>query len=134
MKRYLTAYATCIGVMLVLDGLWIGVLARPWYQQGIGHLMAEQFNGLAASAFYLVYGLGLMYFVVSPAGASTTWRRTLVSGALFGFCAYATYDLTNLATLRDWSVAVSLMDMAWGGVASLCAGAGGKWVFDRMQA
>jgi uncharacterized membrane protein len=134
MKRYLAAYGTCIGVMLLLDGLWIGVLARPWYQQGIGHLMAEQVNVVAATAFYLVYGLGLMAFVVSPAGASRAWRKTLVSGALFGFCAYATYDLTNLATLKNWPVDVSLMDMAWGSVASLSAAAGGKWVFDRSKA
>ncbi len=134
MKRYLGAYATCVAVMLVLDGIWIGVLARPWYQQGIGHLMADQFNGVAAIAFYLVYGLGLMFFVVSPSGASTPWRKTLLSGALFGFFAYATYDLTNLATLKNWPVGVSLIDMAWGSVASLSAGAGGKWVHDHIKA
>lgn len=96
--------------------------------------MAEQVNGQAAAAFYRVYGLGLMHFVVRPAGVSTAWRKTLVTGALFGFFAYATYDLTNLATLENWSVAVSLMDMAWGTVASLCAAAGGKWMFDRLSA
>jgi len=133
MTRFLAAYAVCIGVMLVLDGLWIGVLARPWYQQGIGHLMAERFNGLAAAAFYAIYGIGMVYFVVLPDGASAAWSKTLVSGALFGLCAYAAYDLTNLATLKNWPWSVSLMDMAWGSFATLCACAAGKFVVDRMS-
>ena len=82
MTRYFAAYAACIVVMLVLDGLWIGVLARQWYQQGIGHLMADGFNGLAAAAFYAVYGIGLVFFVVLPDGASTGWGKTMVSSAV----------------------------------------------------
>ena len=132
MTRYLAAYAVCIVVMLLLDLLWIGVVARPWYQQGIGHLMAERFNGLAAAAFYAVYGFGLVYFVVLPDGASTSWGKTVLAGALFGLCAYATYDLTNAATLRQWPWSVSLMDMAWGGFASLCACAAAKTAVDHL--
>ncbi len=132
MTRYFAAYAACIVVMLVLDGLWIGVLARQWYQQGIGHLMADGFNGLAAAAFYAVYGIGLVFFVVLPDGASTGWGKTMVSGALFGLCAYAAYDLTNAATLKQWPWGLSLMDMAWGSVASMCACVSGKWVADQF--
>ena len=132
MTRYFAAYAACIVVMLVLDGLWIGVLARQWYQQGIGHLMADGFNGLAAAAFYAVYGIGLVFFVVLPDGASTGWGKTMVSGALLGLCAYAAYDLTNAATLKQWPWGLSLMDMAWGSVASMCACVSGKWVADQF--
>lgn len=132
MTRYLVAYAVCIIVMLLLDGLWIGILARPWYQQGIGHLMAERFNGLAAAAFYAVYGIGLVYFVVLPDGASATWGKTVGSAALFGLCAYAAYDLTNAATLKNWPWTLSVMDMAWGSFATMCACICGKLVIDRI--
>ncbi len=132
MTRYLAAYGACMVVMLVLDVVWIGLIAKPIYRQGIGHLMAAQFNGLAVAAFYLVYGVGLMFFVVAPDGASTAWGRTLLAGALFGLVAYATYDLTNLATLKDWPLRLALMDIAWGGIASVSAAAAGKWAFDRM--
>ena len=114
MKKYLGACATVMLVMGLLDALWIGWLARSVYQQGLGHLMAQQVQPAAAVAFYLVYGVGLMVFVVAPEGASTTWNRTLRRGALFGFVAYAVYDLTNLATLKTWSLKLSLIDMAWG--------------------
>ena len=130
--RYLAAYGVCIAVMLMLDGIWIGVLAKPWYLQGIGHLMGTTFNAVAAAAFYAIYGIGLVYFVVAPGGVSTGWSKTLLSGAVFGLCAYAAYDLTNLATLRNWPLGVSLMDMAWGSVASMAACAGGKLAFDRL--
>ena len=133
MKKYLGACATVMLVMGLLDALWIGWLARSVYQQGLGHLMAQQVQPAAAVAFYLVYGVGLMVFVVAPEGASTTWNRTLRRGALFGFVAYAVYDLTNLATLRDWPLNVALMDMAWGSIASLAAAASGKMAFDRIS-
>lgn len=133
MTRYLSAYGVSILVMLILDGLWIGVIARPWYQQGIGHLMADRFNGAAAAAFYAVYGIGLVYFAVLPDGATASWGKTMGVAALFGFCAYATYDLTNAATLKDWPWAVSFMDMAWGTFASLCACVAAKWVVDRFN-
>ncbi|MCW5629562.1 MAG: DUF2177 family protein [Rhodoferax sp.] len=132
MMRWLAAWMACIVVMLVLDAAWIGGIAQPVYQQGIGHLMAEQFDGVAAAAFYLMYGVALMVFAVAPGGVTTPWRGTLARGALFGLFAYATYDLTNMATLRDWPLAMSLMDMAWGSMASLAAVAGGKSVFDRV--
>lgn len=132
MKRFLAGWVACMVVMLVLDALWIGGIAQPWYQQGIGHLMAPQVDTAAAAAFYLMYGVALMVFAVAPGGASRPWRKTLSSGALFGLFAYATYDLTNLATLAGWPLGMSLMDIAWGSFASLSAAAGGKWVVDRV--
>jgi uncharacterized membrane protein len=133
MRKYLGAWVLVLLAMGTMDVVWIGWLARPFYQQGLGHLMAPQVNLVAAIAFYLVYGVGLLVFVVAPDGATVPWRRTLCRGALFGFVAYAVYDLTNLATLRDWPLDVALMDMAWGGLASTIAAAAGKVGFDRLS-
>lgn len=126
MNRYLAAYAGTALVMVALDMLWLGVVAKPLYQQGIGHLMAERPDVGVAVLFYLLYALGVVIFAVSPQQGGSGWATTLALGALFGFFAYATYDLTNLATLRDWPWRLSLIDIAWGTVVSAAAAAGGK--------
>ena len=90
MRRLLAAYAATMITMLAIDLLWIGVIAKPLYQAGIGHLMAAQPNLAVALLFYLLFPLGLMLFAVLP-GAGGDWGRTLATGALFGFFAYATY-------------------------------------------
>jgi len=132
MTKYLAAYAATIAVMLVLDLLWIGVVAKPLYQQGIGHLMAEQPRLGIAVAFYLMYAVGLVVFAVNHGGSGGDWKSAMLYGALFGFFAYATYDLTNLATLRNWPVSLALIDIAWGtAVSAVCAGAG-RLALDRM--
>ena len=125
MHKHLATYAATALAMLVLDALWLGLIAAPLYQQGIGHLMAPQPRLGVAALFYLLYPLGIVIFAVAarPAGA---WRPTLLAGALFGFFAYATYDLTNLATLKGWPLGLSLIDMAWGTVVSTASAAGGK--------
>lgn len=126
MNKYLAAYAGTAIVLVVLDMLWLGVLAHPMYQQGIGHLMAEKPKLGVAVLFYLLYALGIVIFAVSPQRNSASWTTTLAMGALFGFFAYATYDLTNLATLRDWPLRLTLIDIGWGTVVSAAAAAGGK--------
>jgi len=130
--KWLAAYAATAATMLALDLLWIGWLARPLYVQGIGHLMAERPNLVVAAVFYLVYAAGLIVFALGPNEATPGFGRAAVTGALFGLFAYATYDLSNLATLRDWPTGLSLLDMAWGCVASAAATAAGKVVLDRM--
>ena len=115
MQRFLAAYAGTATVMVALDLLWLGVIAQPLYQQGIGHLMAEQPVVPVAVLFYLLYALGVVVFAVAPQLAPATprgWAATLGMAALFGFIAYATYDLTNLATLKGWPLGLSLIDMA----------------------
>ncbi|OYT93328.1 MAG: hypothetical protein CFE43_03520 [Burkholderiales bacterium PBB3] len=134
MKKNIAAYAATLLLMVALDMLWLGLVATSWYQQGIGHLMAEDPKIGVAVVFYAVYALGLMVFVVLPAGKGTAdggWGTTLVRGALFGFFAYATYDLTNWATLKNWPGSVALVDMAWGAVVSSLSAAAGKWAWDR---
>jgi len=130
--KLLLPYLAVVATMIALDVLWIGVVARPMYARGIGHLMAEQPNFVAAIAFYLLYAIGLMAFVVLPR-ASGDWRMAAAWGAAFGFMAYMTYDLTNLATLRDWPLALSFVDVAWGCVATGLAAAAGKLAADRVQ-
>jgi uncharacterized membrane protein len=130
MSRYFAAYAGTAIVMVALDIVWLGLIAKPFYQQGIGHLMADKPVIPVAVLFYAIYALGVVVFAVAPAGAAPDWGRTLTMAALFGFFAYATYDLTNLATLRDWPIGVSVMDIAWGTVVSAASAAGGKAVMD----
>ena len=134
MTRILTAWAATAVVMVALDLLWLGLIAKPLYQQGIGHLMAAQPNVQVAVLFYALYATGLVVFAVWPAEAAPGWSKALLSGALFGFFAYATYDLTNLATLKDWPVALSLIDIAWGTCVSAVSATAGKFALDRLSA
>jgi uncharacterized membrane protein len=131
MTRHLIAYLATAAVMVVLDLLWLGLIAKGVYQQGIGHLMAERPNVPVAVLFYLLYAAGLVVFAVLPTAAGTGWAQTALTGALFGFFAYATYDLTNLATLKGWPLGVSLLDMAWGSTVSAAASVAGKLALQR---
>lgn len=102
--------------MGVLDALWLGVVARGFYQSQIGKLMLDKPNMNAAVVFYIVYVIGIVAFVLSPALEKQSWQHAALYGALFGFVAYATYDLTNLATLRGWTLKMVVVDMLWGTV------------------
>jgi len=130
MNKYIAAYAGTATVMVAMDMLWLSVIAKPMYQKGIGHLMAEKPIVGIAVLFYLLYALGVVIFAVSPQHNGATWTVTLAMGALFGFFAYAAYDLTNLATLRDWPLRLSLIDIGWGTVVSAASAAGGKAALD----
>jgi uncharacterized membrane protein len=134
MLKYLVTGLATASVMLALDLLWLGLIAKPFYQKGIGHLMAERPNVPAAVAFYAVFALGLTVFAIVPHSPAGDWSKTLGSAALFGLVAYATYDLTNLATLKQWPLGLSLIDMAWGSLISTVAAAAGKAVLDRFAA
>ena len=136
MSKFLYAYAATAVVMILIDLVWLGVIAKPLYQQGIGHLMSDSPRLGAAALFYLFYPLGLVVFGVLPNAVnslvSSGWLGSLLSGALFGLFAYATYDLTNLSTLKDWPLSLSLIDMAWGTSVSGVAAAVGKRVLDHF--
>lgn len=128
--RFLTYFATALAIGL-LDFLWLGVVARSWYQQGMAHLLAPQPRVAAAAAFYLLYPLGLVIFAVLPAAGDVP--RALVLGALFGLFAYGTYDLTNLAVLRDWPLGLSLLDIAWGASVSAAGAAAGAYALKLLS-
>ena len=117
----LMAYVVTLVLFLVIDGIWLGVVAGGLYRSQMGALVAERFNFGAAAAFYLLYPVGLTVFAVWPALSASEGGlpvRTLLLGGLLGLVAYGTYDLTNLAILRDWPVSITLIDLAWGTVLS----------------
>ncbi|MDO8252071.1 MAG: DUF2177 family protein [Rhodoferax sp.] len=135
MTKYFVAYLATAFVIVTLDRFWLSVIAKPLYQQGFGHPMAERPTVSIVLLFYTVFALGLMLFAVAPNGPAAGWNNTLVAGALFGFFAYATYDLANPA--KNWPIGVSVLDIAWGSVfSSFSAGAGKTaldWVADIEQ-
>lgn len=115
------AYGAALIVMAVLDAVWLGLVAREFYRDEMGELLAPQVRKLPAALFYLAYPAALVALALQPAPdsmATAVWRSALV-----GLVAYGTYDLTNLATLRHWSVTLALADVAWGTLASAAAGA-----------
>jgi len=107
-------YLIALPVFFAIDMLWLGLVAKGFYRRQIGFLMRDGFNWPAAVAFYLLFVLGLVVFVIAPALDRDSWLRALGYGALFGLITYATYDLTNLATVRDWPLPLTIVDLAWG--------------------
>jgi uncharacterized membrane protein len=116
---YLILYLVSLAAFFTIDLLWLGLAARSFYQQQLGYLMAASPNWFAAILFYLLFVAGLLGFVVLPGLRDNSLKSTLLHAALFGLIAYATYDLTNLATLKGWPVLLSLVDMLWGTVISV---------------
>ena len=116
MIRFAVAYVATLAVFCGLDFLWLGFVAKGYYQSQLGALLLDKPNIPVAALFYVVYVAGVLVFAVLPALEAGQWSRALVQGALFGFFAYATYDLTKLATLKGWSPGVAMLDLAWGAV------------------
>ncbi len=110
------AYGMTTIVFFLIDFLWLGTIAKSFYFKHIGDLLLQPFNIPAAVGFYLVYIIGIFIFAILPAHDAGSATKALVLGALFGFFAYATYDMTNLATLKGWSVTVVVVDIIWGAV------------------
>jgi len=115
MKTFLV-YLITVPIFFIIDLVWLGVIAKGFYQKHLGYLMRPQINWAAAILFYLLFIIGIVLFAVRPALEFQSPMRALVYGALFGFFAYATYDLTNLATVKDWPVIVTAIDLIWGTV------------------
>ena len=116
--KFALAYAAALIVFFLVDLVWLGFVAKDFYRASIGHLMGGGINIPAAIAFYLIYIAGLFFFAVNPALEAGDWQKAFTLGAALGFFCYATYDLTNLATLKDWPLGITLADMAWGTVLS----------------
>ncbi len=113
---FLKLYCIALPIFFAVDMVWLGVAAKDFYAKHIGFLMKANVNWAAAILFYLLFIAGLVLFVVVPAFEKGSWVRALLFGALFGLITYATYDLTNLATLKDWSLVVTVVDLIWGTV------------------
>ena len=113
---FIKLYLIALPVFFAIDMTWLGFVAKNFYRGQIGFLMKSNINWTAAIAFYLLFIVGLVVFVISPALEKSSWTHALLFGALFGLITYATYDLTNLATLKDWPLLVTIVDLAWGAV------------------
>lgn len=111
---YAKSYIATLIVFLGLDFLWLGVLAQNFYSSQLGSLMRDSINFGASAGFYVAYVVGIVFFAIVPALAAASWRKAAGNGALLGLLAYGTYDMTNIATLRDWPVTMSIVDMVWG--------------------
>ncbi len=110
LKQFVVAFIT----FLAIDGLWLTIVAKDFYAKHLGFIMTKTPNLAAALIFYLIYIFTMVVLIISPALQKGSLMAAILTGALFGLCAYATYDLTNLATLRDWPLLVTIVDLIWG--------------------
>ncbi|MCF8506434.1 MAG: DUF2177 family protein [Caulobacter sp.] len=130
---WIAAYIASAVTFLALDALWLGVVAQKMYQREFGPLLLETPNMAAAAVFYALYLFGVVFFAVKPALETGSWSRALIHGALFGLIAYATYDLTNLATLKGFPFKVVIPDLAWGAFVSAAAALAGYAASSRFS-
>jgi len=115
---FIKLYAIALPVFLAIDIVWLTLIAQKFYAKHLGFIMNPNVNFLAAILFYLLFIVGIVLFVVMPALTKESWTHALLFGALFGLITYATYDLTNLATIKNWPVIVTVVDMIWGATLS----------------
>lgn len=113
---FIKLYLITFSVFFAIDMFWLGLIAKSFYSKYIGFLMRADVNWIAALIFYLLFIVGLVFFVISPSLENRSIVQVVVYGALFGLISYATYDLTNLATIKDWPIIVTVVDMIWGTV------------------
>lgn len=114
MSEFLKVYSIAFVVFLVIDLIWLGLVAKNLYKQKLGFIMSAKPNWIAALIFYLIFIAGLLFFVINPAIENNSWTYALFAGMFLGFLNYATYDLTNLATLKDWPLKITIIDLIWG--------------------
>jgi len=111
---FIKLYLTALSIFLAIDMVWLGLIAKNFYSNQIGFLMKTNVNYAAAIIFYLLFVAGVVIFIVMPAIEKNSWFHALLFGALFGLISYGTYDLTNLATIKDWPLLVTIIDLIWG--------------------
>jgi len=116
MAEYLKIYGVAFVAFITIDLVWLGFIANKLYQKHLGFVMRPSPNWGVAIVFYLLYLAGLIFFVIHPALEKQSWKYALFAGMFFGFITYATYDLTNLATLKNWPVIITVIDLIWGSV------------------
>lgn len=132
MLRFVKLYAATLVVFFAVDMFWLGLAARGFYQNQIGALLSPRTNWAAAILFYLLFILGILVFVVLPGLKAGTVRAVWPKAAFFGLITYATYDLTNLATLQGWPILMSVVDMLWGTVLSTLVGLASYFIGRRL--
>jgi uncharacterized membrane protein len=130
--KLIQLYIASAILFFAIDILWLGVIAKNFYHNHLARFFAERVNWTAAGLFYSLYILGIMIFAILPGISAASLIRTVVLGVLYGLFTYATYDLTNLATLKDWPVKIVVVDIIWGMVLCGLVSAGGFLVATRF--
>jgi uncharacterized membrane protein len=132
MRLFLKLYLIALPIFFMVDMIWLGLLAKNFYKNQIGFLMKPDVNWTTAIIFYLLFLVGVVLFVIEPALEKKNLMFALSRGALFGLITYATYDLTNLATLKDWPLKVVVVDMIWGAVLSGTVCGSSYWIANKL--
>ncbi len=118
MLDWIVMFLITFVVFMIIDLIWLGFIAKNIYRKYLGHLMKKNVNWLAAIIFYCIFIVGLIFFVIDPALQKENIRYAFLAGGGFGLVTYGTYDLTNLATLKEWPMNVTVIDLIWGTVLS----------------
>lgn len=126
--KILISYLLTTLVFLIIDLVWLGFIAKNLYNKYLGFIISPEVNWTAAIIFYLLFIVGISIFVIYPAVESNSWAKALLYGALFGFFTYATYDLTNLATIKNWPLNIVIIDIIWGSALSAMVGTAGFFI------
>lgn len=112
--KFLLHFVIALVVFFAIDLVWLGLIAKNLYSKYLGFIMSDKVNWLAALIFYALFIVGLLVFVIEPALQDQNFTQLALRAALFGLVTYATYDLTNLATLKDWPIQITIIDLIWG--------------------
>ncbi|MHB2265070.1 DUF2177 family protein [Aliihoeflea sp. PC F10.4] len=124
MTKYFSAYGIALVLFLIIDGLWLGIVARNFYAVRMGDLMSDSPRWGMAAVFYIFYLVGLVYFAISVGITNASWTAAAFNGALYGFFCYLTYNFTNLSVVRDFDTTLAFADTAWGTLMSAAVSAG----------
>ncbi len=133
MKSIILSYLLTFVVFLIIDMLWLGVIAKNIYQKYLGSFLTDNVNWVAAFIFYFIYVAGISIFAIYPSVNKGSVYNAILMGALFGFFTYATYDLTNLATLKGWPISIVIIDIVWGSVLSSVVSLSGFYIIKWLN-
>ena len=133
MKNIIISYLLTTIVFLIIDLVWLGFIAKDLYRKYLGSFLSENVNWTAAIIFYLLYIVGISIFAIYPAVNKDSALNAIILGGLFGFFAYATYDLTNLATLKDWPLTIVFIDIIWGAVLTASVSVSGFYIVKLLK-
>lgn len=133
MKKRVVAYISTLVVFVAIDFVWLSVMANVLYRPALGDMLAVEFRLMPAMLFYFMYAAGLTFFAVRPGLVTAKFGTSFLYGGLLGFMAYGTYDLTNQATLANWSTTLTVADLIWGSLLSAISACAGHWVTEKVS-
>ena len=131
-SKLIISYVLTFAVFFIIDIAWLGFVAKDIYKKYLGNLLSDNVNWAAAIVFYLLFVVGIFIFAIMPSVDKNSLQSAIILGALFGFFTYATYDLTNLATLKDWSITIVFIDIIWGAVLTSIVSTAGFYIVQYM--